>query len=315
MVESLFQNNDKTVESIPIYTTSHRGNHDLLTLIVSNESQCKKLRRTVDKFKALVHKSPTGSEMAQLEYKLRHDMRLRTSFSAFADFMNCACCHEESGAINLFKLLPSRACQVSREYKRAVYDQFLHDKQAIRLASGPLVQELYRNFESKDYKMMIYTTHDSVLGHLHRALETGKYDWPPYASNIILEKYSIVNATENRIKEVKKRNHENHIAKGHDHGNGTNVSFHLNNETFDRFNVTVIGNFTSSYNTTIPFSHSHSIIEEKMEDHYVRIIYNGELLRLPWYNNAKDPTLCPWSNFEKFVIPLLPLKEQDECQI
>lgn len=251
---AIYDDNDH----VPIYTFSHRDNRDLFNAIVSSDDNCRRLRRLTDQFRHFAKHTETGYEISRVRDSLRREMKLGMSLHSFTDFLNCAYCHDESSVLTVFKTLPFKACEARRKFERIIYDQFLNDKQATRLASGSLIREIYQNFASVDFKMMVYLTHDSIIRQLNYALQTEEYDWPPYSANVILEKYS------------------------------------LKKQPFPLY-PTIKG-------------------YEEMEK-YVRIIYNGKVLSLPWFINPQDPTLCPWSNFLAFIGDLLPHQYEDECKV
>lgn len=243
----------------------------MANIITSRGGKCKKLGKWFFKIKRSINESILGRKIIQMEEFLKDEMKIMADFHSFSDVMKCACCHQEIKDINNdFTDISFKACKLEEEFKSLFYSQFLTDKQACRLAIGPFIQEIYKNLELNDFKLMAYFSHDSNLSQFGYALKTGRYEWPPYAANIIIERYSSINSS-------------------------------------------AMISFNNSY--TLP-SHSPSTSppSPSVTGKYVRIIYNGELLSLPWYNNPQNPTLCPWDNFKEFIKELLPLKDKDECR-
>eukprot|EP00172_Hildenbrandia_rubra_P002898 Plantae.Rhodophyta-Hildenbrandia_rubra.ctg4130.p2 GENE.Plantae.Rhodophyta-Hildenbrandia_rubra.ctg4130~~Plantae.Rhodophyta-Hildenbrandia_rubra.ctg4130.p2 ORF type:complete len:446 (-),score=83.45 Plantae.Rhodophyta-Hildenbrandia_rubra.ctg4130:698-2035(-) len=72
-----------------------------------------------------------------------------------------------------------------------------YDPEVLRLASGPLLQEVLRHLEeNRKHKLLLFSGHDATLIPLLAILDHSKLEeWPPFASSIIFEVYEQANGS------------------------------------------------------------------------------------------------------------------------
>lgn len=172
------------------------------------------------------------------------------SFFHLADNYFCMACRGASEG--------NEYCRVSREAFRFLIVEGAADREMAKLQAGALIGGIVSATTAAAFNdtrtFNILAAHDSTIAYLHGAFQTGQYEWPPYAANLLVEVWRKEEST------------------------------------------------PPDWNTQLP---DPSI--------YIRIIYNGIYLVLPWCQE-EDSLYCPLAHFLQFISSVIPTNMPSECK-
>lgn len=215
-----------------------------------DQSSCPRLNQLMRQ----IHEA-AGQQINEMIPDLNVTDKSLSNFFNTADQYFCRACH----AMPTFT--PQKDyCSLARFTFRYILQSTSESLELLRRHVGSLLRELIRNLEASMLelngpKFTIFSAHDTTIAYLLCALQSGNYEWPPYAANFILELWS--------------RDQDN--------------------QTDQRY-------------------------QRRQKGAFIRILYNGKLIRLSWCNDAEDG-LCSLEAFLQFVYRLVPTKGAAQCQL
>lgn len=232
---------------------------------------CPRLRRLLHCLLTGSGYAPLASRMRALEEAARQQWNLTDgeeipSFFDLADNFFCFACHQlaeppSPPSPSLDDAIPNEMCSASRDAFRFILEGAAGDREMSKLYSGPLLRGIVNSMavqfvpQISTFKFTLFSTHDTTIAHLHSALQTEKYYWPPYASSLLVELW---------------------VAEQ-------------------------------------PAGSS----QDPEDLAYVRLIYNGDTVRLPWCRSeaAADGALCSYRAFLYFANQVIPTDYDAECHV
>ncbi|PJF18156.1 hypothetical protein PSACC_01997 [Paramicrosporidium saccamoebae] len=144
-------------------------------ILVENRQDCPRLTQLVKRHQSNALYKHLQQEMQRLQQQMHTSM----SFFNLADNHFCRKCHDRV-------VEDEEICRVSRDAFRFLLQHSAQDRELAKLQTGSTISALLAQLTTSD-SMDIFAAHDSTIAYLHSSLQTGHYEWPPYAANMLFE--------------------------------------------------------------------------------------------------------------------------------